>query len=312
MVAGHDMARPLQIQNVGIGHAAVVDVARSHRARTVAARAAGAGDVHAAFGGMLAGAAIVIGGDNRRGPLAEDALGDARQRLARAAGDERDERALMFGIQCSRCGIRRASAARAGDSIAASYPVRGRFRRPRDCARISRRPPAAGARPAIRWRRGRFRRPRRWSRGRIRFARRWVGVAPASCWRVSVKCDGAGGTPALRVAAAELLRSLPRFLGARGSWPILASLALARRRRRDRGWRRRGRARRGLRGGARRIARPCDRDRRGARWRYEPRPARRMFRGTPARRPMRGGGRGWRRAWRGGIREFPLARRRVA
>src|SRR5271163_4268684 len=89
----------LQIQNIGIGHAAVVNVARSHGARSVAAVAAGAGDVHAMLGGALAGAAIVVGGDEGRGPFVEDALGDAGQRLARSAGDERNQRELMIGVE---------------------------------------------------------------------------------------------------------------------------------------------------------------------------------------------------------------------
>ncbi len=49
----------LQIQNVGIGEAGVVDVARSHRTRTVVPCPARSGDIDAALGGTLARAAHV-------------------------------------------------------------------------------------------------------------------------------------------------------------------------------------------------------------------------------------------------------------
>ena len=89
----------LQIQNVGVGEAGVVEVARSHWADAVVPCSAGSGDVDAAFGGALARAAVVIRGDDGGRPLAEHALGDSRQRLPRAAGDQRDESALMICVE---------------------------------------------------------------------------------------------------------------------------------------------------------------------------------------------------------------------
>ena len=49
-----------QIQNVGVGHAAVVDFARGHAARSVTAGTAGASDIDAALGSLLARPAIVV------------------------------------------------------------------------------------------------------------------------------------------------------------------------------------------------------------------------------------------------------------
>ena len=67
--------RNLQIEDVGVGHAGVVDAAGGGGAAG-AGGAACAGDVDAALGGVLACAAVVVGGDDGGRPLIEDAFGD--------------------------------------------------------------------------------------------------------------------------------------------------------------------------------------------------------------------------------------------
>ena len=88
----------LQIQNVGVGEALVVDVARRERLAIDAVGGRGAGDVHALRGGFVARQAFAIRADDASGPFADDALGDRGQRLLGAASDERDDGALMRSV----------------------------------------------------------------------------------------------------------------------------------------------------------------------------------------------------------------------
>ena len=93
------LAAALQIQNIGVGHAAVVNLARCHGATPIVRGAACSSDVHAPFSGSLARAPLLVCSHKRGSPFIQDALGDSRQRLPCAAGDQRDYCALVIRIE---------------------------------------------------------------------------------------------------------------------------------------------------------------------------------------------------------------------
>src|SRR5579872_5568939 len=92
----------LEIQDVGVGHARIVDVAWPERTPAVVPCPARSGDVHAALSGALPGSTVMIRRDDCRGPFVEHALGNARQGLTRAARNQRDDCALMVRVERAR------------------------------------------------------------------------------------------------------------------------------------------------------------------------------------------------------------------
>jgi hypothetical protein len=77
----------LQIQNVGVGHASLIYFARTDRVASFVSGTAGSANIHAAFGGALAFAALLVRRDICCNPFIEHALGNCRQSLTRASGN---------------------------------------------------------------------------------------------------------------------------------------------------------------------------------------------------------------------------------